>query len=206
MDELTEYLLYTKYYRITELECILNKKIIITPEHVKCIKQYHIIKLFKKYGYVFTEDDYIYLMLNRNNAFEFISDDEKTNKLCVIAVKQYGQNLRSIPKNKITDEICKLAIQQNYHAFKYVPTDKKTYELCKTAVQQAGNALQYVPDNKKTDELYKIAVQQNGYALQYVPEDKKTIDICRIAVSQCIDSLYFVPEDIYEKMFNHKNT
>ena len=205
MDELTEYLINapTYYYSVIRLERILNKKIIITPNHIKYVKQGPIINIFKKYGYVFTEDDYMYLMLNINNAFSNIPDNEKTNKLCVFAVQQNGQNLQFVPPNKITDEICKIAVQQNYNALEYVPENKKIYELCNIAVQQNGNALRHVPNDNKTYELCKISVQLAGKALQYVPEDKKTIEICRTAVSRNIDSLHFVPKDIYSEMKNN---
>ncbi len=66
MDELTQYLNTSKYYSEYKLEQILNKKIIITKnhiDHIKCIScEFNIIILFEQYGYIFTNEDYILLV------------------------------------------------------------------------------------------------------------------------------------------------
>ncbi len=160
MDELTIYLKFTNYKKF-ELEQILNKKIIITNDHINginvdyCFNNYRVnmIKLFNKYGFIFTDDIYISLV-NKN-----------------------GYILFNIPKNDRTNEICKTAVQQNGYALAYVPYDKKTDEICKIAVRQQGLALQFVPDDKKTDEICEIAVKQNKEALKYVPHNKKHLFI-----------------------------
>ena len=146
MDELTRYL-KSDHYRENEIENILNKKIIITKDHIDNIKSIHccdrrvnIIKLFEKYGYVFTDDDYIML------------------------VKKGGRILRYIPENKRTNKICEIAVQQDGSALQYVPEDKKTYELCKNAVLQEEYAFEFVPRDKMTDEIYKI-ISQVGLTL-----------------------------------------
>ena len=155
MDELAQYLNpagYYIYYNEFELEKILNKKIIITQKHIDYIIpifcNFNIIVLFEKYGYVFTDDDYILLIKKNGKMLRYISEDKKTNK------------------------ICKLAVQQNGQALCYVPKDKKTDELCKIAVQQNGCALQDIPDSKKTDEICEIAINKTCAALLYIPKNK----------------------------------
>ncbi len=145
MDDLTEYLKKHTYNK-SKLEQILNKKIIITDDHIKHIKfdyynynpELNIIKLFEQYGYIFTNDIYI-LLINKN-----------------------GYMLKYMSTDNITNEICKIAVQQTGNALRFVPEDKKTDEICEIAVRQNGRALYYVPENKKTKELCEIAVQQNG--------------------------------------------
>ena len=180
MDELSYYLKHRRgYYKKTALEQILNKKIVITKKHIKNIYskcgwiwRFNIITLFEKYGYCFTNDDYILLVSMDGNMIKYISEDNITDKICKIAIKQYEYAFRHIPDNKKTIEICKIAIRRDIWALEFIPNDKKTIEIC------------------------KIAVRQNAWALEVVPNDKKTIEICEIAVKQNKDVLRFVPSNI----------
>ncbi len=131
MDELEQYLKFADYTRI-KLEQILNKKIIITKVHIDiieikrcCYYEFDIIKIFEKYGYVFTNDDYIMLVDKCGYALKFISNDKRTDEICKIAVGLSGCALTYISENKKTDEICKIAVQQNRYALTYVPANKK---------------------------------------------------------------------------------
>ena len=132
MDELTQYLKLDIYYDESKIEQILNKKIIITKDHIDNIKinrcysrGFNIIKLFKKYGYVFTNDDYVMLVNKYGYAIQFIPSDKQTDEICKIAVGLSGCALTYISENKKTDEICKIAVQQNRYALTYVPANKK---------------------------------------------------------------------------------
>ena len=185
MDELTIYLKTGRYNKIS-LEQILNKKIIITKNHINNIYftrscGFNIINLFEKYGYIFMDDDYI-LLVSKN-----------------------GMLLRYIPEDKITDKICKIAIQQNVYALRYVPIDKITDKICKMAVQQNGTIIEYILYNKITDEICKISVQQTGYALEYIPDDKQTDEICRISVEQNKGALNYVPRDKKHLFIKNEN-
>ena len=157
MDELTQYLKTGKYIE-NELEQILNKKIIITEDHIKHINMpisnfygynFNIITLFEKYGYVFTDDDYILMIRKNGNIIEYISKDKLTNNMCEIAVRQGGILLRYIPSDKRTNELCKLAVQENAYLIIFVPEDKKTEEICRIAFHQDNMVLPYIPDDKK---------------------------------------------------------
>ena len=98
--------LQSKHYIEHELEKILNKKIIITMDHVKNIKfdyfkydpEFNIIKLFEKYGYVFTNE--ICITLINKDAFMIsdFSDDKKTDEICKIAVQSKGLLLEYIDR------------------------------------------------------------------------------------------------------------
>ena len=183
MDELTQYLKLCYYQQII-LEQILDKKIIITKDHIDNINinncylyGINIIKIFEKYGYVFTNDDYVMLVNKYEFAIKYILNDKQTDEICEIAVQKYGLILQYISEDKQTDKICKLAVQQDGLALQCVFDDKKTIEICEIAVRQNGNALKFVPEDKKTDEICKIAIRQNKYALHYVPNNKKYLFI-----------------------------
>ena len=184
MDELTQYLKNTIIYTESELELILNKKIIITKNHINnirikfcCEYNFNIIEIFEKYGYVFTNDDYIMLVNKYRYAIRFIQKDKQTIEICKIAVQQCGDILYFISEDKKTNEIYEIAVRTNGQSLLFVPNNKKTIEICKIAVQQDGLTLLYIQEDKKTVEICKIAVQQNKQALLYVPNNKKYLFI-----------------------------
>ena len=157
MDELSYYLKHRRgCYKKSELEQILNKKIVITKKHIKNIYsdysycwRFNIIILFEKYGYCFTNDDYILLVSIDGSLIRYISEDNITDEICKIAIKQYKYAFRRIPDNKKTIEICKIAIRRDAWALEFVPDDKKTIEICEMAVRQNKDALHFVPSNIK---------------------------------------------------------
>ena len=131
MDELIQYLKSYSYEK-SKLEYILNKKIIITKNHIDnikiifcCDQKFNIIKIFEKYGYIFTNDDYIMLVNKCGFAIQFIPEDKQTNKICKTAVQQNGFALEFVPEDKKTDEIYKIAVKQCKNAFNFVPDNKK---------------------------------------------------------------------------------
>ena len=133
MDELTQYLKLKEYNKL-KLEKILNKKIIITKDHINninaiscCIFMINIIKLFEKYGYVFTNDDYIMLVSKCGLILEYIFEDKKTDEICKIAVQKNGYALSYVPEDKKTDEICKIAVRGNGYALNFIPSNKKRF-------------------------------------------------------------------------------
>ena len=138
MDELSYYLSHTNCYKKSELEQILNKKIVITRKHIENIDlKYHyhfdfnIIKLFETYGYYFTNDDYILLVRMNGILIQCISEDNITDEICKIAIQQNGCLLQCVPNDKKTDKICKIAVQKNEWALEYVPESPINGGFCK---------------------------------------------------------------------------
>ena len=101
MDELTQYLKLSHYNEF-ELEEILNKKIIITKDHVDSIDidyywdecEFNIIKLFEKYGFIFTDDIYISLLNKNGNIIHDIPEKKRTNEIYKTAVRQKLNNVK----------------------------------------------------------------------------------------------------------------
>jgi len=147
MDNLELYLIQNEKYNNEKLSNILETKINITGNHIKHIKftwqndSIKIIKLFEKYGYIFTEDDYKYILCKNPSVLQYISNDNKTEDICKIAVQKYGLTLQYIPNDKKTDEICELAVRQDGFALKYVPENKKSEELRRIAICKYAKTL-----------------------------------------------------------------
>lgn len=90
----------------------------------------------------------------------------KTEKVCLAVVKQYGFALAFITDEQ-TEKICLEAVKENIYAFQFVRD--KTPRICKKVLSQNGLLLMFV--EKQTPEMCKIAVENNPKAITFV--DKK---------------------------------
>lgn len=126
-----------------------------------------------------------------------------------------GLNLRHLQEDDKTEEICVVAVKQNVKAIHYVPLKFRTFEMYRFILQQDGLLLEIVPmkffsDAEKNDKflynLYEIAIEQNGLALEFIP-DLKIIPLCNHfdtaskrnfiwkAIKKNPKALKFVPEE-----------
>jgi len=134
-----------------------------------------------------------------------VSDDKKTEELCLASVKNNGLALEYVPDDKKTEDICLASVTNNGLALEFVPDNKKTEKIYLAAVKQNNGALIFVPDDKKTESIYLASVTNNGLALEFVPDNKKTEEICLAAVKKNNGALQFVPDnkkkpDFYSKI------
>lgn len=90
------------------------------------------------------------------------------------AVKLDGLSLEYVNEDEQTEEICILAVKQNGLALDYVIN--QTEDICIAAVRQNGLALEYVKD--QTENICIAAVRQNNFAVMDVKE--MTDEICKI--------------------------
>ena len=70
----------------------------------------------------------------------------------------------------VTEELCLIAVKQYWDALRYVPKHLRTEQICLIAVKQYGRALYYVPEHLRTEQLCLIAVKQTWKAFEFVPE------------------------------------
>ena len=124
---------------------------------------------------------------------------EKTEELCLIAVRADGKTLKEIPKKCQTEMICIEAVKQNGEALKHVSKKLITYEMCKIAVTNNGEALNFVPDKYKDGKLCEIAIANSGSALAYVPESLKSKNLCLKAIKNKSSAIQYVPREMLEK-------
>jgi len=109
----------------------------------------------------------LYNLISQNGLeLEFVEEQNQTEELCILAVKQDGRALEYVEHQ--TEEICILAVQQDGYALEFVNEEFLTEKICMIAIQQNGMALWHVKEQYQTDELCILAVQQNCYAIQHV--------------------------------------
>ena len=95
---------------------------------------------------------------------------ERTQVICLAAVKLNGCALAHVPEQEKTPELCLAAVQQNTYALEYVPVHLKPAELCRAAVthRYGFNILNLVPEHLITPELRQIAAVAGAGAGQNV--------------------------------------
>jgi len=111
-------------------------------------------------------------------------------------MEDYIKMLSETPEEERTEELCLKAVKQHGLAIKLVPKDKRTKEICLEALRKYAGAVFEIPKEMRTEELYLKAVQEYGPNLGFVPKDKRTEAICLEAVKANDSALIYVPEEI----------
>jgi len=135
-----------------------------------------------------------------------LPDSEKTEELCLEAIKDKAEAIRYLPPKLQTKEFYFKAVTINPYAIDYVPPNCLTDEMRRIAVKPKD---ELVVSKFKISEMYDHkAVKQNIYVpkaskpepchkevqqLKNMPED---LDICFKAVMDDLDKITFVPHSI----------
>ena len=165
-------------YVKTDIKLFNKGKLINFDDDISFDKEDCVLQIFIKYEYMcydswnkiynFTEGnlyEQIIGLIKKNGAFlGCLKEEEQTEEICKLAVKQSGYALEYVKEQ--TEEICKLAVQENGFSLGYVKN--QTEEICKWYVQQNGHALKFVKN--QTEDICKLAVQTNPRTLQLVKE------------------------------------
>ncbi len=99
---------------------------------------------------------------NDGNMIQYV--DNKTEKLCLEAIRQNENLLIYFNYNEQTEKIRLQAVKQNGLTLKYIV--EQTELICLEAVKQNGFALQYV--TIQTEKICLEAVKQNIHAKQFI--------------------------------------
>ena len=143
-----------------------------------------------------SEEFFIDIVKIYNFVIKFIKEEDQTEKICLEAVKKFG-DLVDYVKNQ-TEEICIEAVKAG-DALQYVK--EQTEKICLEAVRCNGWDLQYVKE--QTDEICLEAVKNNGLVLEYVKN--QTEEICIEAIKGGIE-LYKIKEKterMYIEIYNN---
>ncbi len=153
------------------------------------------------------------------HAMKFV--ENRTHKICKVAVETSGHALQYVPFNcgyqdnpELFVELCEIALRNEPNSLKYVvrenlgnlDIDVQLYcYLCKIALMKNGSTLKYViiHPNLSLDMYYKLcryAIENQPLALEYVkfyPTEVDTyINLARLAVSLSGISLQFFTKSL----------
>ena len=112
-----------------------------------------------------TEDDI------RKNGMLLKNVLNKTEELCLIAVKQNGDAIIYI-KNP-TEDIFLAAVKQKGVVLKYIKPDNQTDKICMAALHQNALALKYI--KYQTKEMIKTAIMKNPVAVTMINKPSKDL-------------------------------
>lgn len=79
----------------------------------------------------------------------------------VKALKKNGLFLENIPENERTARLCRIAVKQNSLAIKYVPNTHLDYKICLEAVKKKRHTIKYVPSRFVNSKMCKLIVKEN---------------------------------------------
>ena len=107
-----------------------------------------------------------------------------TNPMCFLQYMQFDRGYRQFALN---------AVRQNGNFLMSVPRERRDRETCTVAVRQAPNMLTCVPDWLKDHDMCLSAVSANGSLLHTVPEELRGRHVCEVALKTCGRMLQCVP-------------
>ncbi len=153
------------------------------------------------------EKNYLEMLRNKEIHLEDIPLKDRTEEICLEAVRKNGSALQYVPVENFDDptyeKICLKAIKQKGAAIQYVPEDKRTENICLQAVKYCGEAIMYVPEHKFNTATYEKmclnAVNKNSQTLKYVlgkDFDTATYErICLETIHKNGQALEYIPKD-----------
>jgi hypothetical protein len=131
-------------------------------------------------------------------VFRFLTDEQKTNDVCLAAIMQDHDNINDISSENQTQEMRDVADRRRklYYLFYQEVQDDRPIEILEI-VTRNGAKLEHVPDDMCTPEMCIAAVKQNYNAFRFVPKRFQTREVCLLAVGVYGMNLYYVaPENI----------
>lgn len=122
----------------------------------------------------------------KNNVFPLVKN--KTELICLEAVKYDATNFEFVPDEHKTEPLCLEAVKNDGMMLQYIPDEYKTEVICLEAVKNDGTALKYVTN--QTDEICLEAVKRNWCILKYVKN--QTDEICNQALKQDNGAIVYI--------------
>jgi hypothetical protein len=114
--------------------------------------------------------------------FKDIPDIDKTNELCLFAVKANSHLIKYVPPNRRTEELYNIAVKDNGHLIKEVPEEQRTLEMCIWAVQCNLFLIYHVPVKFLDDVTKHKFTVHNIPEIYYepitVPENSEECPVC----------------------------
>jgi chitin synthase len=118
--------------------------------------------------------------------------DDRSKKLCKMAVRYDGYSLTDVPHQLIDERICRIAFKHNGQ-LKHIPSDLRSHPICWIAVKYVNDSLKDVPVEMRSRQLCKRSVKYNGITLKDVPEMLRTKKMCIKAIENEGNAYFVVP-------------
>ena len=122
-------------------------------------------------------------------TLEFIPDEVKDSRLCMLAVKKAGLALEYVPEELKDEKLCLEAVKQRgQYGFESVlrlipPVLQKQRSFWVKLIELDSQAYHSLPfDLLKDEELAYLAVRKDPMNLRSVPGPLKTLELCTLAL------------------------
>lgn len=172
----------------------------------------------------FRKKIYVETVINtRPLYFENLDEDEKTEDICMLAIKMNSTNIKYVPKKIKSNEFILSMIEKRWHTIMSI--DNPTEEMYLLAISKYPWAIFYVSDKtekmmiaaKKAHGLYKNTnmpqyynavleyVKENGYSIQYVKKEFRTYELCKAALQKSPGAIKYIRKSLLEEYPDLKN-
>lgn len=120
------------------------------------------------------------------NAYPDIPEDERTELVSFVAVKAYGELLKSVPEQSLSRRIIFAALNQDGGTIKSLKPEIITHGMLVTALKNIdefnGGILGLFPLKMRTYKRCLQAVESSPFALEFIPENYRDQTIWETAV------------------------
>lgn len=178
----------------------------------------------KKYSIDKGTPDQLMQMIKKDSfIFEHIDPKLQTGELCLLAVNQFGGNVKFINWNVVDEKIIEQIITLNKNLIYQIPKEFLNDRLYLIVSEYHGfgfpfsnlnsikeehlfRSIRYNAENfktirreKQTAELYYEAIKKWPYAIKYAPSAFQTYETCVDIIKQDGTLIYFVREDLIDQ-------
>ncbi len=159
---------------------LLSKKGLINEDNIKYLNNDQLLFCIKEdlsiMKFVSNKPISFYISAILQNFMVIHNIRKPTNKMYMIAIKEYPRIFREIPLNRRTHEMCLLAVKLDCENIRFVPKQKHQY--CWIALQNNITCFKYISNISKSMAFYVIkkAMDSKSFQirtrtfLEYVPK------------------------------------
>ncbi len=108
--------------------------------------------------------------------------------------------LRDMPDEEKTEELCLEAVKRNGWAIAWAGRFAASEAVRLAAVQQAGDVLGRIPEELRSPAVCEAAVRQSPSALRHVPDELMTLGLCLLACAADAGAYIWVPADFRDEV------
>jgi hypothetical protein len=163
---------------------------------------------------------------HNGRLLHYLHEDDKTQEMYAIAIKQKFIALKDVPETMRNQEIYRDAVlhdvrnialvpqalrdqniyisvlaQNAFNSYESLPINiRNSIEFWTEAIKQNATYLHMIPpDLRATSEIEKLALSKDGSNLGFIPMEKRTEEYCALAISQKGSALQYVPDSLQLK-------
>lgn len=116
---------------------------------------------------------------------KFLSTKQRTEEVCVAAVKEDQFVITHLTKAERTDKVRLAAARASGDALFFMDHDERTPPVILAGVKRTGLAVRHLSANELTVDVCEVAAHTYGRAIKFMPDRFREPHVCMAAVQEC---------------------